>query len=85
VEHNDMGLDEFIDFCREVRAEPVMAAKLLLACNLVESGGEGKRMIKQGGVSINERRISDPNETITPVDGMVVQVGRRRFARITVK
>jgi alpha-N-arabinofuranosidase len=25
VEHNDMGLDEFIDFCREVRAEPVIA------------------------------------------------------------
>jgi tyrosyl-tRNA synthetase len=66
-------------------AEPVMAAKLLLACNLVESGGEGKRMIKQGGVSINERRISDPNESIVPADGMVVQVGRRRFARIAVK
>jgi tyrosyl-tRNA synthetase len=66
-------------------AEPVMAAKLLLACNLVESGGEGKRMIKQGGVSINERRISDPNESIVPTDGMVVQVGRRRFARIAVK
>ncbi|MBP7053615.1 MAG: alpha-N-arabinofuranosidase [Phycisphaerae bacterium] len=26
VEHNDFGLDEFIDFCREVGAEPVIAA-----------------------------------------------------------
>ncbi len=25
VEHNDMGLDEFIDFCRELQAEPVIA------------------------------------------------------------
>ena len=25
VEHNDFGLDEFIDFCREVDAEPVIA------------------------------------------------------------
>ncbi len=25
VEHNDFGLDEFIDFCREVGAEPVIA------------------------------------------------------------
>ena len=26
VEHNDVGLDEFIDFCREVGAEPMIAA-----------------------------------------------------------
>jgi len=32
--------------------EPISAAKLLLHCKLVDSGGEGKRMIQQGGVSI---------------------------------
>jgi alpha-L-arabinofuranosidase len=26
VEHNDVGIDEFIDFCREVKAEPMIAA-----------------------------------------------------------
>ncbi|MEX2093396.1 MAG: alpha-L-arabinofuranosidase C-terminal domain-containing protein [Pirellulales bacterium] len=26
VEHNDVGVDEFIDFCREVNAEPMIAA-----------------------------------------------------------
>ena len=26
VEHNDFGIDEFIDFCREVNAEPMIAA-----------------------------------------------------------
>ena len=26
VEHNDVGIDEFIDFCREVHAEPMIAA-----------------------------------------------------------
>jgi len=25
VEHNDMGMDEFLDFCREVNAEPLIA------------------------------------------------------------
>ncbi len=66
----------------ELRAEPVPASKLLLTCGLVASGGEGKRMIAQGGVSIDGRKITDPNETITPRDGMVCQVGRRKFARI---
>lgn len=26
VEHNDVGIDEFVDFCREVNAEPMIAA-----------------------------------------------------------
>ena len=65
--------------------EPVMASKLLLTCGLVASGGEGKRMIAQGGVSIDGRKVTDPNEMISPGNGMVVQVGRRKFAKIRVK
>jgi tyrosyl-tRNA synthetase len=69
----------------ELSAEPVMASKLLLACKLVASGGEGKRMIAQGGVSVDGRKVTDPNEMITPADAMVLQVGRRKFARLSVK
>lgn len=65
--------------------EPVMAGKLLLSCGLVTSGGEGKRMIKQGGASVDGRKLSDPNEMVTPENGMVIQVGKRKFARVTVK
>jgi len=42
-------------------------------------------MIKQSAVSIDGRRINDPNKEVTPKDGMVVQVGKRRFARLKVK
>jgi tyrosyl-tRNA synthetase len=42
-------------------------------------------MIKQSAVSINSEKIADPNAQITPADGMVVQVGKRRFARLKVK
>jgi len=69
----------------ELPAEAVMASKLLLTCGLVASGSEGKRMIAQGGVSIDGRKLTDPNEMISPIDGMVVQVGRRKFAKIHVK
>jgi len=69
----------------EIPAEPIMASKLLLACKLVPSGSEAKRMIKQGGVSIAGCKITDPNEEITPTEGMVVQVGKRKFAKIRVK
>ncbi len=65
-----------------IAAKALTAAKLLLVCKLVDSGGEGKRMIQQGGVKINETKITDPNQTITPAEGMIVQVGKRKFAKL---
>ncbi len=67
-----------------IEADAIMASKLLLKCGLVASGGESKRMIKQAAVSIDSKKISDPNAEITPTDGMVVQVGKRKFARLKV-
>ncbi len=65
--------------------DSIMASKLLVACHLVASGGEGKRMVKQGGVSVDGKKVTDPNQEITPADGMVVQVGKRKFARVAVQ
>jgi len=68
-----------------ISAEPIMASKLLVHCKLVPSSSEAKRMINQGAVTIDGRKITDPNEQITPRDGMVIQVGKRRFARLKAK
>ena len=69
----------------ETLSEPIMASKLLLHCKLVSSGGEAKRMIKQSGVSIDGSKINDPNEEITPTNGMILQVGKRKFAKLRVR
>jgi len=69
----------------EIAAGPIPAGKLLLACKLVSSGGEAKRMIKQAAVIIDAEKIDDPNKQIAPADGMVVQVGKRKFARLKVR
>jgi len=69
----------------EVAAEPVMVSKLLVQLGLVETGGEAKRMVKQGGVRIDDGKIDDPAQEITPADGMVVQVGKRKFAKLKIK
>ncbi len=68
----------------EISAEPIAAAKLVQHCGLVASGGEAKRMIKQSAVSVDERKVSDANEEITPVEGMVLRVGKRKFAKLKV-
>ncbi len=66
-------------------AEAISVKQLLLACKLVETGGEAKRMCAQSAVSIDGAKIADPNAQITPAGGMTIQVGKRKFARITIR
>ena len=68
----------------EIPAETIAASKLLLACKLVSSGGEAKRMIKQSAASIDGEKLTDPNAEITPKEGAVIRVGKRKFARLKV-
>ncbi len=63
-------------------AGPVTVKNLLTAAKLVETGGEAKRLCAQGGVSIDGAKATDPNAEVTPSDGMVIQVGKRRFAKL---
>jgi tyrosyl-tRNA synthetase len=66
--------------------DPTISIKqLLLACNLVETSGEAKRMIAQGAVSIDGQKISDPNAPANVETGQVVRVGKLKFAQIKVK
>jgi tyrosyl-tRNA synthetase len=69
----------------ETACASIPAAKLLVHCKLVPSSSEAKRMIKQSAVTIDGKKISDPNAEITPTTGMTLQVGKRKFARLKVK
>ena len=64
---------------------PVTIKNLLMTARLVEAGGEAKRLCGQGGVKIDGEKVTQPNAEITPRDGMIVQVGKRRFARLRVE
>ena len=38
----------------------IVITDLLIACNLCASKGEAKRLIQQGGVAVNDEKITDP-------------------------
>jgi len=57
---------------------------LLFKSGLTNSRGEGRRMITGGAVEVNGRVITDRYETIKVENGMVIQVGKRKFIRISV-
>lgn len=59
-------------------------AHLLKAAGLVASTSEAFRMIKQGAVRIDGARVEDRALNISSGTTQVYQVGKRRFARVTV-
>ncbi len=62
--------------------DKIWIVKLLVDCDLVKSNSEARRMIEQGGVKLNNEKIEDGSLDVPIEDGMVLQVGKRKFARI---
>lgn len=57
---------------------------LLKESGLVESTSEAFRLIRQGAVRCDGERVEDRNLVILPGNTHVIQVGKRRFARVSV-
>jgi tyrosyl-tRNA synthetase len=64
--------------------EGILIANLLKEAGLVKSTSEAMRMVSQGAVRIDGERIADKQLSIANGTTHVYQVGKRRFARVTV-
>lgn len=62
--------------------EPRALPDLLQLLGLVPSKSEARRLVLQNGVRIDGEVISDPMLAVVLRDGMLVQVGKRKFARV---
>ena len=58
------------------------AAEMLRAAGLVASNSEGMRMIRQGAVRIDGERLGDTASRFAAGRQLLVQVGKRRIARV---
>ena len=63
-------------------SEPVWICRLLTEAGLVSSNGEARRLIKQGAVRLSGERVNDADQEIAPEGEVVLQAGKRRFARV---
>lgn len=67
-----------------IEGESIGISQLLKLAGLVESTSEAMRAIQQGGVKLDSVKVEDKNQQLEK--GMVVaQVGKRKFAKITIK
>lgn len=58
------------------------AVDLLVALGLAPSRSEARRLVQQGAVEIDGRRLSDPGASVAVVPGTVVRAGKRSFCRV---
>ena len=66
----------------QVAGAPLGILKVLREAGLVASGAEAQRNVEQGGVRVNGDRIEDKGLQLS-AGTYVVQVGKRKFARVT--
>ena len=65
----------------------ISPAELFTEVGLTPSRGEAKRLIKQGGLYINDEKISSPERAITikdlgPDGGMLLKAGKKKIHRV---
>lgn len=57
---------------------------LLESLNLGESNGDRKRLIRDGAVSINDEKMIDPNQMVTPQSGDIIKYGKHTFIKLLI-
>jgi tyrosyl-tRNA synthetase len=76
--------DEMPEVTLDTSGKGLAIAALLKQAGLAPSSSEAIRNVEQGGVKIDSEKVSDRARTIAP-GTYVVQVGKRKWARVTVK
>jgi tyrosyl-tRNA synthetase len=68
----------------ESKGKALTLPQLLKQCGLTASASEALRLIEQGGVRVDGEKVSDKSLVIAPGKQFVVQIGKRKYARITI-
>lgn len=64
----------------------IMLLDMMVKAGIIKSKGEGRRLITQGGVSVNDEKATDPNMTFTFDDfanEIIVKKGKKVFHKFT--
>jgi tyrosyl-tRNA synthetase len=77
--------DDMPEITVKAPADGLLVGHLLKQAGLTPSVSEAQRMVEQGAVKVDGERVSDRSLRFPPGAVLVVQVGKRKFARVTVQ
>jgi len=64
---------------------PVPAARLLVETGLAPSVSEAKRLIEQGGFTVDGEKVTDPRAALDLRSGQILKAGKRKYGRVLVQ
>ena len=76
--------DEVPEVAIEIAEVSISIPQLLKQAGLVASTSEAMRAIEQGGVKLDGERVVDKHQQVAKGAEVVAQVGKRKFARVTI-
>lgn len=76
--------DDVPEITLNIESDSIGVAQMLKLANLVESTSEAIRAIQQGGVKLDSVKVEDKNLQLNKGVTVVAQVGKRKFAKVTI-
>ncbi len=73
----DMPLTEIP--ASELENDEIGILTLLVKTGLAASNGEGRRLVQQGGVSVNDEKVTDPKTMINLSSEVIIKKGKKVF------
>ena len=67
----------------KIQKKELPILELLVKTKMAQSKAEAKRLVEQGGVKINDKKIENWKEIIKIKSGLIIQVGPRKFIKIS--
>jgi tyrosyl-tRNA synthetase len=79
------NVEEVVVDSGELKDGKIYLPRLLTLTGLVGTNSEARRIITQGGLRINGEQVADFQDDFPIESGAVIQVGKRRFARVVIQ
>lgn len=79
--HRDKGLPDEIPLVK-INHKSLDIVSVLKEAGLVASKNEGRRLVEQGGVKVEQEKISDAAYVVNLSKPVLVQCGKRKFAKV---
>jgi tyrosyl-tRNA synthetase len=74
--------DEIEEVTIPVSSDGISLVKLLTATTLAQSGGDARRKVQQGGVRIDQQKVTDIKKMLQPGQEFILQAGKRDFRKV---
>ena len=69
----------------ELTDAKIWIVKLLVKAEMAPSNSEARRLIQQGGITLDGEKVKDPSANLTINNGQILKAGKLKFAKIILK